>query len=134
LCSKNQFILLADDLKTMTNTLQTALTPLLNIGSFCGLGLLEYPLGHPRPYISCLFIFAVWSFFTYSVYYPTYFFIITERHMTPLAIMVIATNIIISITIIISILINFFYFKVKIFKYIYSYYSIPNIIWSFKIS
>ncbi|KYM80424.1 hypothetical protein ALC53_09163 [Atta colombica] len=95
----------------MTNTLQIALTPLLNIGSFCGLGLLEYPLGHPRPYISCLFIFAVWSFFTYSVYYPTYFFIITERHMTPLAIMVIATNIIISITIVISILISFFYFK-----------------------
>ncbi|EGI61973.1 hypothetical protein G5I_09738 [Acromyrmex echinatior] len=38
----------------MTITLQSALAPLFTIGSFCCLGLFEYPLGQSRLCFSCL--------------------------------------------------------------------------------
>ncbi|KYN39567.1 hypothetical protein ALC56_06061 [Trachymyrmex septentrionalis] len=53
-------------------TLQTALAPLLIIGSFCSLGLFEYPLGQPKPYLSWWYALITWSYFTYSFYYPFY--------------------------------------------------------------
>ncbi|KYQ60740.1 hypothetical protein ALC60_00187 [Trachymyrmex zeteki] len=56
----------------MTKTLQAALAPLMIIGSFCNLGLFEYPLGHSWLYLSCLYGIVMWSFLTYSVYYPFY--------------------------------------------------------------
>ncbi|KYN37332.1 hypothetical protein ALC56_08235 [Trachymyrmex septentrionalis] len=54
----------------MTKTLQTALAPLLIIGSFCSLGLFEYFLR--QPYLSCLYTLTIWSYFTYFFYYPFY--------------------------------------------------------------
>ncbi|KYQ56646.1 hypothetical protein ALC60_04245 [Trachymyrmex zeteki] len=54
----------------MTKTLQKAMAPLLIIGSFCSLGLFEYPLGQPRPYLSYLYALVTWSLFTFSVDYP----------------------------------------------------------------
>ncbi|KYQ60005.1 hypothetical protein ALC60_00976 [Trachymyrmex zeteki] len=56
----------------MTKTLQAALAPLMIIGSFCSLSLFEYPLGHSWSYLSCLYGLAIWSFLTYSIYYPIY--------------------------------------------------------------
>ena len=99
---------LADDLEIMIKTLQTALTPLLIIGSFCNLGLFEYPVGHPRPYLSYLYILGIWSLFTYSVYYPTY---IHRWHRVYIWI-----NIIILISTIIMILVSLFRSKVRVLK------------------
>jgi len=99
---------LADDLEIMIKTLQTALTPLLIIGSFCNLGLIEYPVGHPRPYLSYLYILGIWSLFIYSVYYPTY----NHRwHRVYIWI-----NIIILISTIIIILVSLFRSKVRVLK------------------
>ncbi|KYQ47741.1 hypothetical protein ALC60_13228 [Trachymyrmex zeteki] len=58
----------------MTETLERALAPLMTIGSFCDFGMFEHPLGQPRPYLSCLYVLAKWSFLTYSVYYPSYIY------------------------------------------------------------
>jgi len=41
----NSVKLLDNDLKTMIETLERALAPLLIIGSFCNLGMFEYPRG-----------------------------------------------------------------------------------------
>ncbi|KYN50734.1 hypothetical protein ALC56_04170 [Trachymyrmex septentrionalis] len=101
----------------MIKTLQIALAPLLTIGSFCGVGLFEYPLGHPRPYLSCLYILAIWSFFTYYIYYPLFDFIIPYIMQMRMAIIVIVlTTFIKLITAITTILISIFYFKVKVLK------------------
>ncbi|KYQ60006.1 hypothetical protein ALC60_00977 [Trachymyrmex zeteki] len=56
----------------MTETLERALAPLITIGSFCDLGMFEHPVGQPRPYLSCLYVLAKWSFFTYFCYYPIF--------------------------------------------------------------
>ncbi|KYM77784.1 hypothetical protein ALC53_11795 [Atta colombica] len=50
-------------------TLQTTLALLLITGSFWSLDFFEYPLGQPRPYLSCLYTLATWSYLTYSNYY-----------------------------------------------------------------
>ncbi|KYQ49532.1 hypothetical protein ALC60_11397 [Trachymyrmex zeteki] len=56
----------------MTEMLERALAPLLIIGSFCNLGVFEYPFGQPRLYFSCLYAMAKCSFLTYYYYYPLY--------------------------------------------------------------
>ncbi|KYQ60739.1 hypothetical protein ALC60_00186 [Trachymyrmex zeteki] len=90
----------------MTKTLQAALAPLMIIGSFCSLGLFEYPLGHPRPYLSYLYFLAIWSFLTYFIYYPVY--LMAWRLIHPVTFLMQTT---VLITAIISILVSFFYFK-----------------------
>ncbi|XP_071632448.1 uncharacterized protein [Temnothorax longispinosus] len=60
------------DPETMTKTVETALAPLLITGSFCNLGLFEYPLGQPRPYLTCLYFLTTWSLFAYFFYYLVY--------------------------------------------------------------
>ncbi|KYQ53602.1 hypothetical protein ALC60_00517 [Trachymyrmex zeteki] len=99
----------------MTKTLQAALAPLMIVGSFCSLGLFEYPLGHSWSYLSCLYVLAIWSFFTYSVYYPFYSEVRTLMHPA-----VFSMQITILITAITSILVSLFYSKVKVFKFIHS--------------
>ncbi|KYN13143.1 hypothetical protein ALC57_14701, partial [Trachymyrmex cornetzi] len=53
-----------------TMALERALAPLMIIGGFCNLAMFEYPLGQPRPYISCLYGLAKWSLLMYFWYYP----------------------------------------------------------------
>ncbi|KYQ56412.1 hypothetical protein ALC60_04685 [Trachymyrmex zeteki] len=93
----------------MTETLERALAPLMTIGSFCDLGMFEHPVGQPRPYLSCLYVLAKWSFLTYTFYYPMYIYsfksnFIHLRCFEPL----------ITITLV---LISFCRFKVKILKW-----------------
>jgi len=95
----------------MTKTLQTAMTPLLIIGSFCSLGLFEYPFGQPRPYLSYLYAFVTWSFFTFSVDYPYPIYLIDWNTIIEWK-----TNIIF-INVITSILVSWFRFKVRVLKY-----------------
>ncbi|KYQ47740.1 hypothetical protein ALC60_13232 [Trachymyrmex zeteki] len=90
----------------MTKTLQAALAPLMIIGSFCNLGLFEYPLGHSWLYLSCLYFLVIWSFLTYSVYYPVYSKVGRLLHPT-----IILAKITILIAAITSILVSFFYSK-----------------------
>ena len=93
----------------MTKTLQAALAPLIIFGSFFSLGLFEYPLGHSRPYLSCLYALATWSFPIYFIYYPLY-------HILYSLILIIRywRVYIILITTIPLIPVSFFYFKVKV--------------------
>ena len=56
----------------MTETLERALAPLLIIGSFCNLCMIEYPRGQPRAYLSYLYALAKWCSLTYFLYYPRY--------------------------------------------------------------
>ena len=56
----------------MTETLERALAPLLIIGSFCNLCMIEYPRGQPRAYLSYLYALAKWGSLTYFCYYPIY--------------------------------------------------------------
>ncbi|KYN11733.1 hypothetical protein ALC57_16132 [Trachymyrmex cornetzi] len=86
----------------MTETLQSALAPLLTTGSFWNLFVFEYPLGQPRPNLSCLYTLVVWSFFTCSFYYSYYI---------ELPLLVSSRSYIIGITAIASILVSFFRFK-----------------------
>jgi len=95
----------------MTKTLQTAMTPLLVIGSFCSLGLFEYPFGQPRPYLSYLYAYVIWSFFTFSVDYPYPIYLIDWNTIIEWK-----TNIIF-INVITSILVSWFRFKVRVLKY-----------------
>ncbi|KYQ49339.1 hypothetical protein ALC60_11593 [Trachymyrmex zeteki] len=90
----------------MTKTLQAALAPLMIVGSFCSLGLFEYPLGHTWSYFFCLYVLAIWSFLTYSGYYPVYSEIWRTLHPA-----VISMQITILITAITSKLVSFFYSK-----------------------
>ena len=55
----------------MTETLERALAPLIIIGSFCNLCMIEYPRGQPRAYLSYLYALAKWCSLTYFCYYPT---------------------------------------------------------------
>ncbi|KYN32332.1 hypothetical protein ALC56_13189 [Trachymyrmex septentrionalis] len=103
----------------MIKTLQIALAPLLTIGSFCGVRLFEYPPGHPRSHLSCLYVLVIWSFLTYSIYYPIYAPVILHIMQLPMDIVTFALmDIMILITMITTILVNIFYFKVKSFTYI----------------
>ncbi|KYQ49673.1 hypothetical protein ALC60_11268 [Trachymyrmex zeteki] len=63
----------------MTATLERALAPLMVIGSFCNLGMFEYPLGRPMPYFSYLYALAKWSFLMYYVYYPVFIYYV-QKH------------------------------------------------------
>ncbi|EGI67237.1 hypothetical protein G5I_04167 [Acromyrmex echinatior] len=56
----------------MAETLERALAPLLIIGSFCNLYMIEYPRGQPRIYLSYLYALAKWGSLTYFIYYPAY--------------------------------------------------------------
>ncbi|XP_014481747.1 PREDICTED: uncharacterized protein LOC106748065, partial [Dinoponera quadriceps] len=53
----------------MVKTVQAALSPLLVVGAFCGLCVFEFPLGRPRPYLTCLYFLVTWSIYAYIVYY-----------------------------------------------------------------
>ncbi|KYN35373.1 hypothetical protein ALC56_10288 [Trachymyrmex septentrionalis] len=54
----------------MTETLEKALAPLLIIGSFCNLCMIEYPRGQSRAYLSYLYALAKWGSLIYFYYYP----------------------------------------------------------------
>ena len=68
----NSVKILADDSETMAETLETALAPLLIIGSFCNLCIFEYPRGQPRIYLSYLYALAKWGSLIYFIHYPIY--------------------------------------------------------------
>ncbi|KYN18969.1 hypothetical protein ALC57_08642 [Trachymyrmex cornetzi] len=88
----------------MTTTLQTALAPLLIIGSFCSLGLFEYPLGQPRPYLSFLYTLTTWSFSTYASYYNYFIYLEWQRIWD--YVVIIEFIAVITLT-----LVNYFHFK-----------------------
>ncbi|EZA58585.1 hypothetical protein X777_14748 [Ooceraea biroi] len=56
----------------MMKTIQAALSPLLTIGSICGLAIFEYPPGRARPYFSCLYFSITWSLYVFLCYYLFY--------------------------------------------------------------
>ncbi|KYN31220.1 hypothetical protein ALC56_14488 [Trachymyrmex septentrionalis] len=96
----------------MTKTIQTALAPLFIIGSFCGLGLFEYPLGQPRLYFTYLYFLITSTLFTYFFYYLIY------NSYTPYLYNLYMSwpNVIIMITAIVSMVVGIFRFTVRIFK------------------
>ncbi|KYN37404.1 hypothetical protein ALC56_08227 [Trachymyrmex septentrionalis] len=94
----------------MTETLERALAPLLIIGSFCNLYLIEYPRGQPRAYLSYLYALAKWGFLMYFHYYPNYLLYSGENDMN------IYLEDIIPLITITLILISLIRFKVQIFK------------------
>ena len=100
----NSVKILADDSKTMTETLERALAPLLTFGSFFSLGMFEYPRGQPRPYLSFLYVLIICSF-------PMYFFYLKYSKTK-----FISLCWFIPFFHIILILISFCRFKVKILK------------------
>ncbi|KYM99799.1 hypothetical protein ALC62_09417 [Cyphomyrmex costatus] len=85
-------------------SLQSALSPLLIFSSFWSLSMFEYPLGQTRPYLSYLYALAIWSLFTYFIFYP----IIINKSLT---IPGIYMNTIILISLITTTFINLFHFK-----------------------
>jgi len=91
----------------MTKTIQTALAPLLIVGSLCSLGLFEYPLGQLRPYLTCLYILITWSFYVYFFYHLIYNSYASFLYMS-------WPSIIIMITVIMSMLVSLFRFKVRV--------------------
>jgi len=93
----------------MTETLERALAPLLIIGSFCNLCMIEYPRGQPRAYLSYLYALAKWSSLIYFYYYPGYLY--SRENNTKIYIYSI-----LSLATITLILINLSRFKVQIFK------------------
>ena len=101
----------------MTETLERALAPLLIIGSFCNLCMIEYPRGQPRVYLSCLYALAKWGSLTYFFYYPYIISIMQEEDT-------VFTYMIELIFVNTLILISFCRFKVKIFKYTPGLYMI----------
>ena len=92
----------------MTETLERALAPLLVIGWFCNLCMIEYPRGQLRAYLSYLYALAKWGSLTYFCYYPIYVWQVQggDRY----------TNDFIPLGTIILILISLSRFKVQIFK------------------
>ncbi|CAL1676351.1 unnamed protein product [Lasius platythorax] len=88
----------------MTRTIQAALSPLLIVGSFCGLGFFEYPLGRPRPYFTYSYFLITWSLYAYLFYYLVYTSYTAFLFLSWF-------NIIIIITAIVSMLVNLFRFK-----------------------
>ncbi|KYN38468.1 hypothetical protein ALC56_07157 [Trachymyrmex septentrionalis] len=92
----------------MTETLERALAPLLIIGSFCNLCMIEYPRGQPRAYLSYLYALAKWCSLTYFCYYPIYVWHLQENQLS--------SNDFVRLGTIILILISLCRFKVQIFK------------------
>ena len=92
----------------MTETLERALAPLLILGSFCNLCIIEYPRGQPRAYLSYLYALAKWCSLTYFCYYP--------RCVQDLHNGTVITYHFIPLDTITLILINLSRFKVQIFK------------------
>jgi len=94
----------------MTETLERALAPLLIIGSFCNLCMIEYPRGQPRAYLSYLYALVKWSSLICFYYYPTYVRYsrenVMEIHIADIIPLITITLILISIS----------RFKVQIFK------------------
>ncbi|CAL1676352.1 unnamed protein product [Lasius platythorax] len=88
----------------MTKTIQAVVSPLLIIGSFCGLGFFEYPLGRPRPYLTCLYFLIIWSLYAYLFYYLAYISDTLHIYLSE-------TNIMIMFTTIVSMLVSLFRFK-----------------------
>ena len=101
--------ILADDSETMTETVESALAPLLIFGSFFGLGMFEYPRGQPRAYPSYLYALAIWGG---SLTYFFYYIIIIMQDDNKICIFCIIKLILVNILIPIS----FCRFKVTIFK------------------
>jgi len=119
----NSVKILADDTETMTETLERALELLLIIGSFCNLGMFEYPRRQSRAYLSCLYALAKWSSLIYFFYYPYIINIIQDDDE------VLIQQIIELIFINTLIPISFCRFKVRILKYtLDSYIIILNLI------
>jgi len=105
----NSVKILADDSETMTETVESALAPLLIFGSFFGLGMFEYPCGQPRAYLSYLYALAIWGgSLTYFFYYIISIIQNENRVFIIYTIKFILVNILIPI--------SFCRFKVKIFK------------------
>jgi len=94
----------------MTETLERALAPILIIGSFCNLCMIEYPRGQPKAYLSYLYALAKWGSLIYFYYYPRYVQYLRENKITLYVAEIIP---LITITLI---LISFSCFKVQIFK------------------
>ena len=94
----------------MTETLERALAPLLIIGSFCNLNMIEYPRGQPRAYLSYLYALAKWCSLTYFCYYPICVQYLQQDVTT------ISVTIFIPLGTITLILISLCRFKVQIFK------------------
>jgi len=92
----------------MTETLERALAPLLIIGSFCNLCMIEYPRGQPRAYLSYLYALAKWCSLTYFSYYPIYVSHLQEDDVFTIDFIPLGT--------ITLILISISRFKVQIFK------------------
>ncbi|KYN38703.1 hypothetical protein ALC56_06912 [Trachymyrmex septentrionalis] len=92
----------------MIETLERALAPLLIIGSFCNLCMIEYPRGQPRAYLSYLYALAKWGFLIYFYYYQNLLWYSRENDIYMAHI--------ISLVTITLILISFSRFKVQIFK------------------
>lgn len=94
----------------MAKTIQVALSPLLIIGAFCGLGFLEYPVGQPRLYLTCLYFLIAWSFYIYLYYY----FLIYTNYATTNVYILSWTNIIIILSATLSMFVSLFRFQVGI--------------------
>ena len=95
----NSIKILTNDSKTMTETLERVLAPLMIIGSFFNLYMIEYPRGQCRPYLSYLYALAIWSFLTYYCFYEIYYLsyllsgiIFTDYFVPLLTIMLILTS------------------------------------------
>jgi len=93
----------------MTETLERALAPLLIVGSFCNLCMIEYPRGQPRAYLSYLYALAKWCSLTYFWYYPIYVWNLQENSK-------LSTYNFVPLGTITLILISLCRFKVQIFK------------------
>jgi len=102
----------------MTKTIQVALSPLLIVGAICGLGFFEYPLGRPRPYLTCLYFLIAWSSYMYLYYYILIYSNYTIMYTYEYTYMLSWTNIIIIFSAILSMFVSLFRFKVGIINYI----------------
>lgn len=109
------------DSKIMTKTIQAALSPLLIVSSFCGLGFFEYPFGRSRPYFTYSYFLITWSLYTYLFYYLVYTSYTAYIFMSWF-------NVIIIITAIVSMFVSLLRFKVKIQNYIS--FVVSNLIYS----
>ncbi|XP_072754199.1 uncharacterized protein [Anoplolepis gracilipes] len=89
----------------MAKTIQAALSPILIVGSFCGLAIFEYPLERPRSYLTCLYFLIAGSIYVYLSYY------IFSINRIALYFMLSWTNIIIIFSTTLLMFGSLFYFK-----------------------
>lgn len=101
----------------MTKTIQVALSPLLIVGAFCGLGFFEYPVGQPRLYLTCLYFLIAWSSYIYLYYY----ILIYTNYTTMYVYMLSWTNIVIIFSATLSMFVSLYHFKVGIINYPINY-------------